>query len=154
MPARWTNVGSFYALFPKETSVVSATLNDAFLPLSERWVEGQLASRFTVPFSGFHVGAVDLAYQKTYHLLRLRTLAPGDSDEMGRELNAQIKALLNGEAALMTDSGPQFAEAVDTGNATRPYSSVADYEPVFGLDDAPEQEVDPDYIEQRRNDRG
>ena len=153
MPALWTNVGSFYVLFPKETSVASAAMNDAFLPAAERWVEGQLASRFTVPISGFHLGAVDLAYQKAYHLIRLRTRAPTDSDEMGRSLDAEIAALLRGDMALMTSSGPLFAEAIDTANTARPWSSGQDFTPVFGLDEASEQEVDPDYIEQRRNDR-
>ena len=155
MPAaRWTNVGSFFALFPRETSVGSAVMNDALLPMAERWVEGRLGSRFTVPFSGFHLGAVDLAYAKAYHLIRLRTLAPGDSDEMGRDLDKQITMLLDGDAALMTDSGPVFAEVTDTSNATRPFSAISDFTPVFGLDEAGEQEVDPDYIEERRNDRG
>ena len=152
----YSTVDEFLKRFPKESSISSADLYDVYLTDASDWIESCLASKFTVPFDTLATTSLDnttatrLVHQKAYHLIRLQTLDPDDSDEMGQELDKVIKKLLDGDAAMMTNSGPIFAEKIDAAPGEQAWSDGMDFSPVFGPEDYGEQRIDPDSINQRR----
>jgi len=146
-------VPGFHSRFPN-TSVSSADVGSIWLFEAAAWVHGELAEKFVVPFSDNNTTASRLAYQKAWHLLRLRTLDPDDSDEMGEALNGEVQRLRDGETAMMLDDGTAiYATVQQTDPQGTIWSSTMNYEPTFTEDDPKRQVVDDDKIRNIRSDR-
>lgn len=146
----------FNKRFPK-TDLTSADVNSIWLFDAKEWLESSLAERFTLPFCSNNITADRLIYQKAWHLKRLGTIDPADSEEMGNDLQAEIMALLEGNKAMIiqTDSGnlPIYAEKQQSEPQEEIWSDTKDYHRVFDLDDADRERVDRDRIINVRNKR-
>ena len=143
------NVDGFISRFnPRD--VTSADINDIWLLDAEGWVTECLAERFIMPTSASNLTASRLTYQKAWHLLRLRTLDPDDSTEMGESIDAEIKALNDGEKAMVHSGSqgvvPEYALEQQTDPEDEIWSNTMGYNPTFDEDEAARQIVDTDKI--------
>ena len=143
----------FDARFPN-TGVSSADVNSIYLSEGAEWVESSLGEKFTIPMSTNNLTASRLAYQKAWHLLRLRTLDPADSDEMGASLDKEIAALNVGEKAMiLKDGSALYATKQQADPGEQPWSNTMQYTPTFGEDHPSTERVDPDKINDLRRNR-
>lgn len=145
-------VEGFELRFPN-TQVNSEGIN-TLLGDAEDWLMSCLGEFYTVPFSSNNVTSQRLIYQKTFHLLRLRSLDPDDSDEMGDSLDKQIKALQNGTKGMLTTSGDFISSTpTNTDPGQTIWSNTMTYKPTFDEDDAERQKVDHFKITNTRAER-
>lgn len=132
----------FHIRFPN-TKVPDTDLETVFLVEAEEWLHSCLAEMYTVPFSDNNITANRMVYAKAFHLLRLRSLNPDDSDEMGDNLDSQIDALNGGTRVMMLSNG-EFLQAapISTDPGQSIWSNTMTYKPTFDEDDADRQNVD------------
>ena len=142
-------VDGFDIRFPNtgvSSSHILTLLGDA-----EEWIQSCLAEKFTVPFSSNNATARRIGYNKTFHLMRLRSLNPDDSDEMGDNLQGEIDALREGKKVMMIDDDTFLSAQptqVDAGETI--WSSTMDYIPTFDEDEPRRQKVNRDKINDLR----
>ena len=145
-------VSDFEVRFPNtqvSSSAILALLGDA-----EEWIQSCLAEMFAVPFSSNNATARRIGYNKTYHLMRLRSLNPDDADEMGDNLQAEIDALRDGTKVMMLDDDTFLsAQPQQTDSGEQIWSSTLNYKPTFDEDEAVRQKVDIDKLRDLRNER-
>ncbi len=138
-------VEGFNIRFPN-SNVSSVDINSVWLVDAKEWVESSLAEKFVVPFGSDNLTASRLTYQKAWHLIRLRTIDPDDSAEMGGELDKEIQALIDGDKAMVTDSGFLYAGKQQTDTGTEIFSTTMNYNPTLDIDDAENQHRDTDHL--------
>ncbi len=130
--------------------VSSVDISDIWLAEAKGWVTECLAERFIMPTSTSNLTASRLTYQKAWHLLRLRTLQPDDSDEMGASLDAEIEALMDGKKAMVHSGSDgvflEYALEQQTDPEDEIWSNTMGYNPTFDEDEAARQIVDTDKI--------
>jgi len=121
----------------------AVNVSSAFVHYAEAHIEQVLGSGFTIPFSSNNVTAKDLMIDETFY----RTQVFKDDEKsatMREQIDARIKALLSGDAAMITTSGDQLYQSGAMGTI---FSTTEDYHPVFGMGDVREFIVDSSQIE-------
>lgn len=147
------DAAGFFTRFPN-TGISSADVNSVWLTDAKEWVSACLAEQFPVPFSSNNLTASRLAYQKAWHLIRLRTLNPDDSTEMGEALEKNIDALNGGEKGMILDDDTVlYATPQHASGSEDVWSNTMQFTPTFDEDEAARQEVDPDKITDLRRGR-
>lgn len=144
----WSDVTNRYkeaATFGGETEVGSAFINGA-----EAYVDGKLASKYTVPFANTPTLAPplirDLATDLTYYRMTMRQES---SKALGEDLAQRFKDLLAGTLTVVTGSGSLIAT-----NADMPWSTTQDYHSAFS-NDIPENWVpSSQQVVDERTERG
>lgn len=122
------NVGS--------ASAVASATQTSILNTAEAYVHGRLAARYAVPFSSNNLTAIDLIVDAVYVQSNL-TRQPDKTKLLKDFLDERIKALLEGQAQMTSDSGVVVATIV--GDTV--WSSTEAYPPVFGMSDIEKAEV-------------
>jgi hypothetical protein len=146
-------VDGFLARYP-QTKISSADIGQVFLPDAAAWLDSALAGAFSVPFSANNATAVTLAYLKALHLIKIRTQNAQDAQEAGREIADWAERLKCGQAALLTTSGDLlFARRQDAPPERAVFSTTGPYLPVFTMDEALQQRVDPNLVTDLRRAR-
>ena len=115
-------------------SRAATTLEAAYLIPAEAEVDARLGSRFTVPFSSNNLTVKDLVIDMT--MLRMGIYKERD-EQLRKDVDARIKALLDGTMVMVTDSGQVAAYQV-----SGVINTTADYHPVFGM--GPIEDMEPD----------
>lgn len=143
----------FHVRFPN-TGVPDTDLETVFLLQAEEWLNSCLAENYTVPFSSNNTTAKRIGYSKAFHLLRLRSLNPDDSDEMGDNLQSEVDALNEGKRVMMLSDGTYLQAApTDTDPGQTIWSNTMTYKPTFDEDDTENQKVDGFKITNLRSKR-
>lgn len=135
------DVYGFFLRFPK-VQVSSAEVSSFFLYDASAWLDERLSKAFAVPFSSNNFTATRLTYMKALHLIRLRTINPGDSKEIADEIEKGVNQLLSGSAAMLQldpvlGPVPLWGSVVQVpGQAGYVLSGDDAYGRTFGLDSA------------------
>lgn len=117
---------------------------NTFLQRASDMVNARLGGVYTVPFSSNNATARLLTVDIAMYMLRVRSLAPGDSAELKDSIDDLIASLVDGGGVMATDSGA-ILSPVNPGREV--WGSHASYKPVFDMRDSEDQRVDPDLID-------
>ncbi len=147
-----TKVASFEVKFPN-TRVSSSTIF-SLLGDAEEWVTSCLAEMYATPFSDSNLTFTRLSYSKAFHFMRLRSLNPDDSDEMGDNLQGEIDALRAGTKVMVMADGSFLSAQIQTADKGQSiFSNTMNYKPTFDEDLPERQRVDRDKITDLRIER-
>ncbi len=123
---------------------ISASQIDTFLIKASEKVNSILSCAYTIPFSSNNQTARELTIDTTRLAFMIRTKDPLDSAELKDELDERFKALCEGSAKMVTDSGALLlGEAITEGF----WSTTQDYKSVFDLRESDRQHIDPDQLD-------
>lgn len=124
----WDNVVSRYAAVNKRGG--ADEVDSYSIIYAEAEVDARLSPAFTTPFSSNNMTARDLAIDMTY--LRINPLRdPAKLKPVQDRVDALIKALLDGKASMITDSGDAIGPSSVGG--VSPWSNTMNYPPTFGV---------------------
>lgn len=141
-----------YASFAQFTAVYSIRgaeqpTIDEFLVQGSTMVNEKLGSKFTTPFSSNNLTAMELSRDIAMYLLQVRTIAPGDSEEIKELIDDRVQSLMDG-APMATEDGDSIS-TTDINNMV--WSSNQDYKRTFDMRREEFQRVDPDLIDSLDN---
>lgn len=131
---KWDNVVSRYKRIGELVDDVE--MEDTYINYAEAYVDGQLATVFTIPFSNNNATVKDLCIDITF----AKTQMVNDSDkfeEIMIHVGSYIAALKSGAMVMVVDSGVTI-----TMNGEVVYSKNMDYVPVFGKGNVIDFKVD------------
>lgn len=126
------------------TKLTEGEVNSYYLPYATSRLEGVLGGHFTVPFSSNNVTARDLTIDLAYLMILQRSREHRDFEGFGRAVEARLRAVVQGNEAMMTDSGAALFSST-TENVV--WSNTSRYRTVFNLKDAPAQALPGDVVE-------
>ncbi len=123
--------------------ITDAQISTFLIKASEK-VNSILACAYTTPFSSNNQTAREITIDTARLAFMIRTKDPTDSTELKEELEDRFKALCDGSAKMITDSGGLLVgDAISEGF----WSTTQDYKPVFDLRESDRQHVDPDQLD-------
>jgi len=106
----------------------AADTSTSWITAAEAYVDGRLATKYTVPFTPAPPMVQDLVMDLTYYRINMRQKWAG---ELRADLNARFEGLLNGTIALVDASG----NVIDSASGSGAWSNTSSYASAFGLDD-------------------
>jgi len=106
----------------------SVVMNASFIAQAEAYVEGNLYSQYTTPFSYNNMTAVDLTIDVVYCKM-MRNKQPKLAAEVQKTVDARIGAIQKGTLRMMTTSG----DAVGATAGAVSWSNTDGYAPPTGL---------------------
>jgi len=140
--ARYIKWSEAVARYPSLNSVGGAAeMEEAWIHYVEDQVQGLLASTYSLPLVIGHT-VKDLCIELLY--IRVGKISVEETADLREAFMERINRIVNGEES-MIDNNHEVILPNGIGNAV--YSNTADYNPVFNLDDAIDQEVDPNLLE-------
>lgn len=125
-------------------------LDGTYIISAEAFVEGKLASKYSIPFDATNQTAVDLVLDYAYYIYML-TKNEKRAKAVKELIDNVIEALVDGDMDMVTVDGVIIARDESSSDIT--WSNTINYTPVFGMGDITDMEVDPDQIEAEDNAR-
>ena len=118
-------------------------VNSTFIAPAEAEIEGRLAAKYSVPFTGSPLKVralvLDLVWAKY-----MRTRDPAMAAAMVEDINRQIADLLSGDEVIVLEDGTSVGPS---GTDDRFFHTQAGYKPIFDVRPAEDQRIDPDRLE-------
>lgn len=145
----WPDVVARYPEMDKLPSGTSPEIQANLILMAEASVHSKLSSRYSVPFSSSNYTARDLAIDTLYVQNQL-SRQPEKAQAVQDSLDARIKALLSGEAQMITAAGAVASTMV--GDTI--WSSSQNYPPVFGMSDIEHSIVSSEQVYDENAARG
>jgi len=140
-----------YATYAQFTQVYSvkgiteADISSYWLTYGALRVNESLGGVYTTPFSSNNETAKDLSIHFGYLGILYRTRNQTDSEELQKEMERRIKAIVDDNMPMILSDGSNYF--ADTDTTLDAWSSTQDYKPVFDMRDDICQRVDPDLID-------
>jgi len=155
----YTSFEEIKQLYPKFeiVSLTTANVHGIYVLKAEGEINAKLANRYTVPFSRDNVPPVikSIAQDLTawYLLIRVYTQNKKDKnpwpDEWKKNADDLLEKLADGTMSLVDNSGNILGQST---SQMKIWSNTTDYNPAMDHRDSIEQRIDPDRIDDERDD--